>query len=384
MTTRAVSIFAVGDVLLDVDDVETCLSPSREALGGADFVIANCEGVYSDNPSPAPSAKHVMVAPAERARLLHTAPIHLMTCAGNHMVDAGYDGLRQTLGLLHGQGVATCGAGENLAEACRPAVLERNGLKIEVHAFGSVFPVGYEAREKRPGINPLRVLTHYSNPDPNFWEPGIAPKITTTPLPEDHHRMRRLLQESGGSADRTIATFHWGYSSEFVTMRDYELELARGAVDQGADVVLCHHHHSLRGIEFRRGKPIFYGLGTYIHHFSHVDLSPARVAANKAAHGDYFVGPRDDYPLFPFHPEARMTGIVTLDFATEGNDVFGFIPARIEANGTTTPLRAADAGAGDVLDYLESITRSLGFDTRFRRQERDGFAWVEVSPGPIS
>ena len=47
-------------------------------------------------------------------------------------------------------------------------------------------------------------------------------------------------------------------------MTDYEFVLARSAIDFGADVVLGHHHHFLRGIELYRSKPIFYGLGHFV------------------------------------------------------------------------------------------------------------------------
>ena len=41
----------------------------------------------------------------------------------------------------------------------------------------------------------------------------------------------------------------------------YERALATLAVDAGADVVIGHHAHIVRGIEFIAGMPIFHGLG---------------------------------------------------------------------------------------------------------------------------
>ncbi len=376
--TRArspVSIYAVGDVLLDVERADGGLEQTRELFAQGDIVVGNCEGVYCDRPAVAPSAKHVMVVPAGRALPLREAHFHLMTCAGNHMMDGGAIGLADTLNAMRDMGIATCGAGHDISQAVRPAFIERNGRKISFLAFGSVFPVGYEARPGRPGINPLRIQTFYTTPDPNFWEPGIPAAITTVPLPEDLDRFRAAISAARAETDIVILSCHWGYSSAFLTVQNYELELARMGIDLGADAVLCHHQHSLRGVEIRDGRPIFYGLGTFIHHFTHFDVSPAKLAHNKAAHGEYHVGPRDDFPLFPFHPDARMTGIAVLDADDTGIRA-GFVPALMQADGSTIPLKASDPEADRVFAYLRRAIGTAGFKTAVEREDRDGWACV--------
>jgi poly-gamma-glutamate synthesis protein (capsule biosynthesis protein) len=376
-----VSVFAVGDVLLDLEGHgDGGLRHARQLFVQGDIVVGNCEGVYCDRPAVAPSAKHVMVVPADRALPLGEANFHLMTCAGNHMMDGGYIGLADTIGSLHQMGIATCGAGESLADAARPAILERSGRKIAFLAFGTVFPVGYEARAERAGINPLRVQTFYGNPDPNFWEPGIAPVITTVPLPQDVEGFRVAIAAARAAADRVIVSCHWGYSSAFLTVQSYELELARLAIDLGADAVICHHQHSLRGVEMRHGRPIYYGLGTFIHHFTHSPVSPAKLAANMARHGEYFVGPREDFPLFPFHPDARMTGVAVLDIDDAGVQA-GFIPAMIRADGSTVPLRSDSPEADQVFAYIGRAIEAAGLGTVFERADRDGWACIYFRSG---
>ena len=39
---------------------------------------------------------------------------------------------------------------------------------------------------------------------------------------------------------------------------------ARRMIDEGADVVVGHGPHLLRGMEIYRGKPIFYSLGNFV------------------------------------------------------------------------------------------------------------------------
>ena len=374
-----VSILAVGDVFPDVPDARKAFRPLEPLFHGADVVFGNCEGVYSDRPARSPSHKHFMGAPRERGAMLGEVGFDVMTCANNHMVDGGYVGLEDTLELLREQGIAVTGAGMDITEATRPAIVERSGLRIAFLGFCSVYPVGYEARTDRPGIAPLRVRTFYGDPDPNFWEPGIEPLVVTKAIPEDLERYRRTIASARKDADFVVVANHWGYSSWVEELQDYELELARDAVEHGADAVVCHHHHSLRGIEVYRGKPIFYGLGALVHHFESFETTAEARAARAARFGDRSSMAADEsFPLFPFRAAARRTGIATLDVAADGSAVAGFIPALIMADGSTEPLRRDDPRAADVADYVERLTHQSGFETAFARSERDGWMFLSV------
>lgn len=368
-----VALFAAGDVFTDVPDGRAAFRHLAPLFATADLVFANCEGVYSDRPAKSPSHKHFCGAPLERGSMLGDVGFDVMTCANNHMIDGGHQGLADTLELLRGQGIAVTGAGMDINDATRSAVVERNGITVAFLGFCTVYPVGYEARDDRPGLAPLRVRTFYGDPDPNFWEPGIDPVIVTAPLPADLARYRDAISDARQRADFVVVANHWGYSSWLEVLQDYELELARDAVDHGADIVLCHHHHSLRGIELYAGKPIYYGLGTLVHHFNTIRVTAADRAAREAKFGARAsMAADDDYPLFPFRADARKTGIATLDLSADGTIAAGFVPALILPDGSTEPLSADDPRGAEVADYLERITAQSGFDTTFERTERAG------------
>jgi poly-gamma-glutamate synthesis protein (capsule biosynthesis protein) len=317
--TATVRVLAVGDVFPDIPNARAAFAPLTPLLTSADVVFGNCEGVYSDRPAKSPSRKHFMGAPRERGTMLGEVGFDVMTCANNHMMDGGEVGLQDTVELLRGQGIAVTGAGMDIDEATRPAIVESKGLRVAFLGFCSVYPVGYEARSSRPGLAPLRVRTFYADPDPNFWEPGIDPVIVTAPLADDLERFRSVIVKTKEEADFVVVACHWGYSSWVEILQDYELELARDAVDHGADAVVCHHHHSLRGIELHRGKPIFYGLGALMHHFaSHAPTAEER-AAREARFGERSsLVENEHFPLFPFRADARKTGIACLDLAADG------------------------------------------------------------------
>ncbi len=374
-----VSVFAVGDVFPDLPDGRSAFRQLTPLLRTADVVFGNCEGVYSDRPGKSPTHKHFGGAARERGSMLGEVPFHVMTCANNHMIDGGYQGLADTLELLRGQGIAVTGAGMNVQEATAPAIVERNGVTIAFLGFCSVFPRGYEARETRPGLAALRVRTHYDDPDPNFWEPGIAPLITTVPFATDLERYRRAIGAAKERADVLVVACHWGYSSWLEVLQDYELELARDAVAHGADAVVCHHHHSLRGVEIHRGKPIYYGLGALVHHFTSITITAAERASRWVRFGERSsMSPDEEYPLFPYRADARKTGIATLDCTSGGTIEAGFIPAQILPDGSTEPLREDDPRAAEVADYLERITKQSGLVTRFDRASRDGHLWLRI------
>lgn len=383
MPDNVIEVLVAGDVYPNVADGLASFADLRELLSAADVVAGNCEGAYSDRPSPAPSHKHMMVSPTERGSMLGAVGFDVLSLANNHMIDGGYAGLTDTRELLASQNIATMGAGENLAAALRPAIVERGGIRIAFLGFCSVFPVGYEARPGRPGIAAVRVRTHYDDPDPNFWEPGIDPVISTEPVAEDLARYTDTIAAAREQADVVLVLNHWGYSSRLEILQDYELQLARAGIDSGADAVLCCHHHSLRGIEFRNGKPIFYGLGTLVHHLSTLyPPSQAELDRRRRKFGAQAHIPDPAFPLFPFHPDARQSGLAVLDVSPDGIVAVGFVPALIRADGSTEPLRPGDQRAADVCGYLQRITADRGFTTTLRTAERHGYLLAVAEPGP--
>lgn len=376
-----VRVMAVGDVFPNLEDGTDPFRDLHGLLGASDIVAGNCEGVYTDSPAPSPSHKHMMVAPRSRGAMLGTVPFHVMSLANNHMMDGGYVGLSDTADLLTSQGITVTGAGENLAAALQPAVVERHGVRVGFLGFCAVFPVGYEARPGRPGIAAVRVRTFYANPDPNFWEPGIAPQIVTQPLPEDLDRYRRAISTAKESVDVLVVLGHWGYSSRLETVQSYEEDLAREAVNAGADAVLCAHHHSLRGIEFVDGSPIYYGLGTLVHHLSTLyPPSDAELARRRRMFGEQAHIPDPAFPLFPFHEDARRSGVAVLDVGPSGVVQAGFVPAMIRADGSTEPIAFGDERGEEIAAYLEHICGASGFDTSFTRGEVDGMAYLGAVP----
>jgi len=379
----ALTILATGDVFNDLPDEPGAFRHLSPLLAGADIVFGNCEGVYSDQPDLAPTSKVFHGAATVRGSKLAAVPFHVMSYANNHTQDGGRAGLHETLALLRGQGILTTGAGENLEVATRPALVERRGTTVAFLAFCSTFPAGYEARVDRPGLAPLRVRTLYELPDPTFWDPGIQPAIATIPQPEDLALFREAIESARRTADVVVVACHWGYAGMVRDrmspsgpthrrvwtdgVQQYEIDLAREAIEHGADAVVCHHQISLRGVAFHHGKPVFHGLGVLVNHFHH-------------GLGGLIGEDDEEFPLYPFEPAYRRTGIAVLDIDAAGEVLAGFIPAQILRDGSTEPLRPDDPRAQEIATHLEALNLESGFATTLERGERDGWMFLRLRP----
>ena len=62
----------------------------------------------------------------------------VVSLANNHVFDLGVEGLENTIKLLKENGIQYCGAGMNLKEASRPAIIECNGKTIAIFAYHEI------------------------------------------------------------------------------------------------------------------------------------------------------------------------------------------------------------------------------------------------------
>lgn len=60
-----------------------------------------------------------------------------------------------------------------------------------------------------------------------------------------------------------VVLIHWGIERE-EKPQEYQRALAKRYIDAGADLVIGSHPHVLQGIEYYKGKPIFYSLGNFV------------------------------------------------------------------------------------------------------------------------
>lgn len=75
-------------------------------------------------------------------------------------------------------------------------------------------------------------------------------------------QLRGDIQNLREESSLVIVSFHWGNENEYYP-NSTQKNLARYAVDYGADLILGHHPHVIQGIEKYKNKYIVYSLGNF-------------------------------------------------------------------------------------------------------------------------
>ncbi|MDQ3547453.1 MAG: CapA family protein, partial [Chloroflexota bacterium] len=241
---------------------------------------------------------------------LVNAGINLFATPNNHSLNYEIPGLLALIDILDRRGLAYAGIGRNLAEARMPVYLDTAAGSVALVACASTFAKGQQASEQRPdfagrpGLNPLRFKTTYyvtqqqqdtlreiavglgleerrlegirmgfrfppDDPDISpFLENNFKvgnPRIATEPNAKDLDAIALWVREASMRSDLVVASLHaheQGATKE--DPADFIVTYARRMIDEGADVVVGHGPHLLRGLELYKGKPIFYSLGNFV------------------------------------------------------------------------------------------------------------------------
>ena len=364
------TLTAVGDVMVKRDDPRSAFELVRPVLAAADITFGNCESTYSSVGSANPATRGVVRAEPSQVEGIAWAGFDVMSFANNHHLDAGYEAFFETLDHLHTHGVLTCGAGKDLDQAREPAIVERDGTKVAFLAYSTILFPGYEARPGKPGCTPISIITDYAMSE--IGQPGCEAVVTTVVHPSSLRVLREDIARARKRADVVVVSVHWGIHFAPVEVAQYESELGRAAIDAGADLVLGHHQHILKAIEVYRGKVIFHGLANFV-----MDVYMKALAGNPGVKDmqrhfpEYAVRYREDYPTYPFHPEARRTVIARATIEDKKITSAGFIPCLINPSGQPEPLRPGDPRFDEVSAYQQRITKEAGFGTAFQAGEED-------------
>ena len=359
-------ICAVGDVTAFHKEPDSGHELVGPYLRGMDVVIGQNERHYTTRDDIFPVGGFTERTKPEHAAALRRGNYDVLTFASNHLLDLGPDVLLETIGVLRGLGFQVPGAGKDIAEARRPAVVEKDGTRVAVLAYCSVLRPNYQAGPTSPGAAPMRAYTHYHQDD---FKPGTAPRILTFPYPDDLDALRDDVRKAKTTNDLVLVAMHWGLNGVRGTLAMYEREVAHAAIDAGADAILGSGPHRLKAIEAYRGKPIFYSLGNFCFDQPRWVLDQGRrQSPEHTAHMDRQGWTYDpEYEEWYAVPaENRMSMIARLD-ATGGRiDRAFFLPVMINKRAQPRILGRDDPEFEKVVDYVKEITESQAIRTCFR------------------
>ncbi len=213
------------------------------AARAADLTLVNLECCISDRGERWPDPRkpfHFRAPPAAVGTLGHLG-VDVVTLANNHALDFGEDALLDTLGHLHDAGIAVVGAGRDVTEARRPAILDVGGVEVAVLGLTD-HPEDFAAGADRPGV----AFADLGRGIPDWVDATL---------------------EDVRSADVTVLTPHWGPNMTARPVR----HVAAGAAElarPGVSLIAGHSAHVFHGVaslgDAERYTAVLYDLGDLI------------------------------------------------------------------------------------------------------------------------
>lgn len=364
-TSEPIVLVCTGDLVLDVPEPEYWLEGIAPVLQAADITIGHLEVPHTtvshelEGDVPAPGAD-----PAHLAALVY-AGFTGVTLAGNHIADCGTQGIDDTVAELDRLGIAHSGAGKDLASARAPMMLAAGNRRIAVFSYNCIGPANAWAGPDSAGCAYLPVATADGSA-------GVPASTYTAPLPEAAAILEEDIAKVRNEVDLVIVALHKGTVHTPAIVEDYEKALSRSAVTAGADIVIGHHAHIIRGIEYIQGKPVFHGLGNGC--VVTRALSPDQDHAARAAWAEkrkvmFGFEPDPAYELAPFHPEAVNGFVARFACYPDGRLEAGLVPVFVDPPGR--PRLASESEAEKISAYVQEITTRAGLGTLSLKQRQD-------------
>jgi poly-gamma-glutamate capsule biosynthesis protein CapA/YwtB (metallophosphatase superfamily) len=222
--------------LLPPDDGKSLLAEVAPLLSRADVAFANLEGPLADSGASEKCARskpgrcYAFRVPTRYGKLLADAGVDVVSVANNHVGDFGDAGRASTRRTLDALGIRYSGAPGEIAR------LDVRGRRVALVAFAT-----------SAGTNDLR----------------------------DLDEARRLVAEAHKDADLVVVSMHGGAEGAdrqhvppghetFLGEDRGDLRaFARAVIDAGADLVIGHGPHVVRGMEVVKGRLVAYSLGNF-------------------------------------------------------------------------------------------------------------------------
>jgi poly-gamma-glutamate capsule biosynthesis protein CapA/YwtB (metallophosphatase superfamily) len=229
---------SINETFLPPNDGADILREVTPILSAADIAFGNLEGPMLEGGKTekcAPDAKRCFAfrVPTRYGKLLKNAGFDVLSLANNHAGDFGDYGRESTRQTLDALGIKH--AGSDKAQFAM-TVVESKGKRV---AF-----IGFAHNGITPNVNDLMFA-------------------------------KQLVEQANKKADLVVVSFHGGAEGVNAQRVPDQTEMmgtekrgnlplfARTVIDAGADLVLGHGPHVLRGMEIYKDRLIAYSMGNF-------------------------------------------------------------------------------------------------------------------------
>jgi poly-gamma-glutamate synthesis protein (capsule biosynthesis protein) len=261
-TQDTLTVVLTGDILLDRGVRRVIERHGADHLfsQGVDSVFRAAQVVVGNLECPATRIKapvfkqFIFRAEPEWLDVLQRHGITHLNLANNHAIDQGRDGLMDTRRNIIKAGMVPIGADSCMSAAAQPVLLATEPRKVWL-------------------VPSLRLALE------NFAYLPDKPCVSQEPMDTLLERVHRLKQAD--STAIVIVSLHWGGEHTMQPVPRQRMD-AHQLIMAGADVLVCHHTHTLQTIEDFKGKRIYYSIGNFIFDQSknsrsaHMDASLAK------------------------------------------------------------------------------------------------------------
>ena len=238
------NVVFTGDILLDrgVRRVIDKHGVDHLFTEGVDSVFRSAQVVVGNLECPATKIQspvqklYIFRGEPEWLEALKRHGITHLNLANNHSIDQGREGLLDTRQNIIDTGMTPIGAGANMSEAAEPVLLSRTPRNVWL-------------------VPSLRLALE------NYAYLPDRPCVSQEPMDSLLNRVHRLRK-----ADSTaviIVSLHWGGEHTMHPVNSQRWD-ARQIIRAGADVLVCHHTHTLQDVEDINGHSVFYSIGNFI------------------------------------------------------------------------------------------------------------------------
>jgi len=195
-----------------------------------DFLFANLETPLTTHNRPRVNKKYCFKIDPD---FIHKIPKKFVfSIANNHIMDYGEEGLIETIETLENNGFYFSGAGRNIDEAGKPAIIKYGDHKL-----------GFLAAADRRYLAATESTA------------GVFPALSDSLIPR--------ITEIRDDADLVIISIHMGM--EYIPIPTPAMrKLSSDSQNAGADIVLFHHAHCVSGYTVKENKMTIWGAGNFL------------------------------------------------------------------------------------------------------------------------
>lgn len=212
----------------------------RETVSQSDIAILNQETPLTDNPALYSDYPR-FGTPAQVGQAVADAGFQIVTCATNHAMDLGAEGIRFTKDFFESRNVKCLGIQPKTQRDVSPyTIVEKNGIRF--------------------------ALLNYTYGTNGIPLPKDSPRMVH--LLADEAAVRKELAAAKADSDFMIVFVHWGteYAPE---PDDFQEKWAQVFLSCKADVVVGTHSHALQPCELLRDEDghemlLYYSIGNFV------------------------------------------------------------------------------------------------------------------------